>query len=131
MSRKSVFVTENKKNIEKMRKKYNNMQMSEVAAAKVYRLDVASNALKAATAVVGVVTVIDLFIPDPVLGIDEVGLTAITGLLGYVSSLVDNKAKSIANDEDASIQMDEVTKLTEQIGNAAKAVKGKGNSSSK
>ena len=128
MSRESVFIAEKKDRIQKIKKKYNNMQMSDETAAKIYRLDVTSNVLKAATAVVGVITVIDLFVPDPVLGIDEVGLTAITGLLGYVSTLVDNKAKSLANDEDASIQMEEVTKLTEQIGNAAKAVKGKGNS---
>lgn len=131
MSRESVFVTEKKDKIQKIKKKYNNMQMSDETAAKVYRLDVTNNVLKAATAVVGVVTVIDLFVPDPVFGIDEIGLTAITGLLGYASSLVDSKAKSLANDEDASIQMDEVTKLTEQIGNAAKAVKGKASTNSK
>ena len=129
MSRKSVFVTEKKDKIQKIKKKYKNLEMSDETAAKVYRLDVASNVLKAATAVVGVITVIDLFVPDPVFGIDEAGLTALTTLLGGACAFVDKKAENIANDEDASIQMDEVTKLTEQIGNAAKAVKG--NSSSK
>lgn len=128
MSRESVFVTEKKDKIQKIKKKYNNMAMSDNTASKVYRLDVANNVLKAASAAVGVVTVIDLFVPDPVMGIDELGLGAITGLLGYASTLVDTKARNLANGEDASIQMDEVTKLTEQIGNVAKNVKGKGNS---
>ena len=125
MSREAVYVKEKKNKIDKIKKKYNNMYMSDETAAKIVRLDVANNVLKAATAAVGIVTVIDLFVADPVFGLDEVGLGAITGLLGYASSLVDNKIEKIANEEDASVQMDEVTKLSEQISNAAKAVKGR------
>lgn len=128
MSREAVFVPEKKKRLEKIKKKYKNLEMSDETAAKVYRLDVASNVLKAATAVVGVVTVIDLFVPDPVFGIDEAGLTALTTLLGGACAFIDKKAENIANDEDASIKMEEVTQLSAQIGNTAKAVKGKSNS---
>lgn len=128
MNREAVFIPEKKDKLQNIKKKYNNLAMSDETAAKIRRLDITSNVLKAATAAVGVVTVVDLFVPDPVMGVDEVGLSAITGLLGYASTLVDNKARNLASDQDASIKMDEVTKLTEQIGNAAKAVKGNGNS---
>lgn len=123
MNREAIYIKEKKSKIEKIKKKYNNMSMSDHTASKISKLEVANNVLKAATAAVGVVTVIDLFVADPCFGIDEVGLGAITGLLGFASTLVDNKIEKIANDEDASIQMDEVAKLSEQIGNAAKAIK--------
>lgn len=124
--REAVYVKEKKAKLDKIKKKYKNMQMSDDTANKISKLEVVNTVLKAATAVAGVVTVVDYFVPDGVFGLDEVALTAITGLLGYASTLVDNKIDKVANDEDASIQLSEVTKLSEQIGNAARAIKPKG-----
>lgn len=123
MSREAVFVSEKKKRIENVKRKYNNMSMSDDTAAKIVRLDTVNSILKAATGAVGLVTVIDFFVPDPVLGLDEAALTAITGLLGYSSSVVNNKIEKIANSNDASLQMDEITKLTGQLGDVASKVK--------
>lgn len=123
MSRETVFVTTSKKKIDNIKKKYNNMQMSDDTAAKIVRLDTANSILKAATAAVGIVTVVDFFVPDPVLGLDEAALSALTGVLGYASSVVSNKIEKIANSEDASLQMDEITTLTEQLTNAVGKVK--------
>ena len=86
-------------------------------------LEVTNNILKAATAAAGVITVIDFFVPDPVLGLDEAALTAITGLLGYASKIVDNKIDAIVESGNASLKMNEITKLTEQVSNAAKSIK--------
>ena len=61
--------------------------------------------------------------PDPVLGLDEAALTAITGLLGYASKMVDNKIDAIVESGNASLEMNEITKLTEQVSNAAKSIK--------
>lgn len=124
MSREAVFVGTNKKKIEKVKKRFNNMQMSDDVALKIVRLDTVNGILKAATGAVGLITVIDFFVPDPVLGLDEAALTAITGLLGYSSSVVSNKIEAIANSDDASLQMDEITKLTGQLGDVAEKVKG-------
>lgn len=124
MSREAVFVGTNKKKIEKVKKRFNNMQMSDDVALKIVRLDTVNGILKAATGAVGLITVIDFFVPDPVLGLDEAALTAITGLLGYSSSVVSNKIEAIANSDDASLQMDEITKLTGQLGDVAGKVKG-------
>ena len=123
MSRVNVVVPEKKETIENIKKKYKNMSMSDKDALKIRRLEVTNNILKTATAAAGVITVIDFFVPDPVLGLDEAALTALTGLFGYASSVVNNKIEQVANSGDMSIEMDEVTKLSEQISKAAQSVK--------
>lgn len=123
MSRETIFIPEKKKKIENIKSKYNNMSMSDSAASKIVSLEVTNNILKAATAAAGVITVIDFFVPDPVLGLDEAALTAITGLLGYASKMVDNKIDAIVESGNASLEMNEITKLTEQVSNAAKSIK--------
>ena len=123
MSRETVVIPEKKRKIEKIKKKFNNPEMSDSTATKIASLEVTNNLLKAATITAGVVTVIDLFVPDPVFGLDEAALASITGLLKYSSTVVENKIEDLAKSDDASIKMDEVTKLTEQLSNTAKAVK--------
>lgn len=123
MSREAVFITEKKKKIDNIKSKYNNMSMSDSAASKIVSLEVTNNILKAATAAAGVITVIDFFVPDPVLGLDEAALTAITGLLGYASKMVDNKIDAIVESGNVSLEMNEITKLTEQVSNVAKSIK--------
>lgn len=123
MSRETVVIPEKKRKIEKIKKKFNNPEMSDSTATKISSLEVTNNLLKAATITAGVVTVIDLFVPDPVFGLDEAALASITGLLKYSSTVVENKIEDLAKSDDASIKMDEVTKLTEQLSNTAKAVK--------
>lgn len=129
MSREAVFIKTDKKKIEKVKRKYKNMSMSDENASKIVRLDTLNSILKAATGAVGLITVIDYIIPDPVLGLDEAALTAITGLLGYSSSLVNNKIDSIANSDDADLKMEEITKLTDQLTNVASKIKHKDNTS--
>ena len=118
MNRETVFVTEDKKKIEKIKKKYKNMEMSNNAALKISRLEVTNKLLKMAATSVGIITVIDFFVPDPVLGLDEIALTSLTGLFSYASKVVDNKINALAKEEDSSIQMEEVTKLGTQLKNA-------------
>lgn len=123
MSKEAVMIPEKKKRIEKVKAKYKNMSMSDDAAMKIVRLNTLNNVLKAATGVVGLVTVIDYFVPDPLLGLDEAALTAITGLLGYSSSLVNNKIDSIAASDDAELKMEEINNLTNKLTDVAGKVK--------
>lgn len=123
MSKEAVMISENKKKIEMVKNKYKNMSMSDETAMKIVRLNTLNSVLKAATGVVGLVTVIDYFIPDPVLGLDEVALTAITGLLGYSSSLVDNKIDKIAASDDAELKMEEINNLANKLNDVAGKVK--------
>ena len=123
MSKEAVMIPEKKKKIEKVKAKYKNMSMSDDTAMKIVRLNTLNSVLKAATGVVGLVTVIDYFIPDPVLGLDEAALTALTGLLGYTSSVVNNKIDDIATSDNTELKMEEITKLTGQLTDVASKVK--------
>lgn len=123
MARETVVIPEQKRKIENIKKKFNNQEMTDTTATKIASLEVTNKLLKAATITAGVITVIDLFVPDPVLGLDEAALASITGLLKYSSTIVENKIESLANSDDASIKIDEVTKLTEQLTKTATDVK--------
>ena len=123
MARETVFIKEDKKKIEKVKRKYKNMTMSDETAKKIVRLDTLNNILKTATGAVGLITVIDFFVPDPVLGLDEAALTALTGLLGYTSSVVNNKIDDIATSDNTKLKMEEITKLTGQLTDVASKVK--------
>lgn len=124
MSREVVFVKAKKDKIKYIKKRYNNMEMSDETAAKLVRLDTVNRLLKAATGAVGLVTVVDLFIPDPVFGLDEAALLSLTGLLKYSSSVVSNKMEEIANSGNASLEMEEIGKLTGQLTDVVGKVKG-------
>ncbi len=123
MERESVIVPEKKTKIEKIKRKYKNLAMEDDVALKIQRLEVTNNILKAATGVVGVVAALDWIILDPVPGVDEAVFTGATALLGLASSIVGNKIDDLANTGNADLQMDEVTKLTQQLGDVA--LKGK------
>lgn len=123
MSKEAVIISEKKKKIEKVKAKYKNMSMSDETAMKIVRLNTINSVLKTATGAVGLITVIDFFIPDPVLGLDEAALTAITTLLGYSSSLVDNKIDKIAASDDAELKMEEINNLANKLSDVAGKVK--------
>lgn len=123
MSRETVFVSEKKSKIEKVKRKYKDMSMSDETANKIVKLNTLNKILKTATGAVGLITVIDFFVPDPVLGLDEAALTALTGLLGYTSSVVNNKIDDIATSDNTELKMEEITKLTGQLTDVASKVK--------
>ena len=123
MSKEAVMISENKKKIEMVKNKYKNMSMSDETAMKIVRLNTINSVLKTATGAVGLITVIDFFIPDPVFGLDEAALTAITTLLGYSSSLVDNKIDKIAASDDAELKMEEINNLANKLSDVAGKVK--------
>ena len=123
MSRETVVIPEKKRKIEKIKKKFSNPEMSDSTATKIASLEVTNSLLKAATITAGIITTIDVFTPDPVFGLYEAALASITGLLKYYSTIVEKKIEDLANSDDTSIKMDEVTKLTEQLSNAASNVK--------
>lgn len=112
-----------KSKIEKVKRQYKNMSMSDETANKIVKLNTLNNILKTATGAVGLITVIDFFVPDHVLGLDEAALTALTGLLGYTSSVVNNKIDDIATSDNTELKMEEITKLTGQLTDVASKVK--------
>ncbi|MBQ8659947.1 MAG: hypothetical protein IJ475_03835 [Bacilli bacterium] len=125
MNKEAVVVPEKKETIERIKRKYNNLQMSDKTAQNIRRLEITNNVLKVVTAGVGIVAAIDLIIPDPVLGVDEAILTAATGLLGYGTSVVSNKIQDLAATESTDVSMTEINELTNKLASMAGAVAAK------
>jgi hypothetical protein len=115
--RHMLVVPEKQETIQKMDQQYQTMK-NDPNAAKVKSLEAAGKALKIATAAVGVITVIDWIVPDPVLGIDEIGLTALTTLLGTASTIVNNKKAQLEATGEVNMSMEEVQTLAKQVGDA-------------
>ena len=116
-NRHMLVVPEKQETIQKMDQQYQAMK-KDPNAAKVKSLEAAGKALKIATAAIGVITVIDWIVPDPVLGIDEIGLTALTTLLGTASTIVANKTAQLEATGEVNMSMEEVQKLAQQVGDA-------------
>ena len=125
--RESVIVPEKKEKIERIKRKYNNMEMTDDTAKKIKNLEVVNNILVAATGVVGILTVVNYFVPDPVPGIDEAVMTGATALLGSASTIVKNKINDLAATGTTEVKMEEVTNLSDQLSNVARKVAEKKN----
>ena len=124
-NRETVIIPEKKEKIEKIKMKYKNMSMSDNTAKKIMRLEITNKILKAATAAVGVLTFIDIIVPDPIPGIDEAILTGATALLGSAAAIVNNKIEDLANTDNADLKMEEVNLLSKQLNDVATAVANK------
>ena len=116
-NRHMLVVPEKQETIQKMDQQYQAMK-NDPNAAKVKSLEAAGKALKIATAAIGVITVIDWIVPDPVLGIDEIGLTALTTLLGTATTMVNNKKAQLEATGEVNMSMEEVQTLAKQVGDA-------------
>lgn len=125
-NREMLAITEDKKKIEKIKKRYKNLSMSDETASKIGKLEIANKVLSAAMAISGVVTVIDYIVPDPVIGLDEAALTAITGALTFAKNRVDNHIDELAKSGDTRLQADEVNKLSSKIIDVVNSIKTKG-----
>lgn len=89
--------------------------INRIKGSKVERLEVVSKVLGAATMVAGVITAIDLIVPDPVFGLDEAALTAITALIGTGKGIVDKQIASLKENDDYSYDQDQVNELAKNI----------------
>ena len=87
------------------------------------RLEIIEKILTIATIVVGIITVIDIFIPDPIFLLDEAALASITGLCQLIAGLVRSKMDEIENGGKAKLDYKEVEEVTNRVKEAAKTVK--------
>ena len=125
--RETVIVPEKKEKIERIKRKYNNMAMTDDTAKKIKNLEVVNNVLLVATGIVGVATVVNYFVPDPVPGIDEAIMTGATALLGSASTIVKNKINDLAATGTTEMKMEEVTNLSNGLSDIARQVAEKKN----
>lgn len=89
--------------------------INRIKSSKVERLEVVSKVLGTATMVAGVITAIDLIVPDPVFGIDEAALTALTALIGTGKGIVDKQIASLKESDNYSYDQDQVNDLAKKI----------------
>lgn len=115
VKRSTVVIPEKKSKIEKIKKKYKNPNMEDSTAVKIASLEVANSILKTAGTLVGVIFVIDLIIPDPVIGLDEAALAGLTGIATTASKIVENKINDLATNGTAEMKQEEIMKLAGQI----------------
>lgn len=90
---------------------------------KIKRLEILEALLIIGTVLIGIITVIDIFLPDPIFLLDEAALTAITGLLTYISTLVSKKIEKLKNGDNEKINMKEIGEITNKVTETAKTVK--------
>lgn len=117
MARNTLVVPEKKEKIEKIKKKYDNLSMSDKTAKQIKTLEITNSILLTATVVSGIVTIIDIFTPDAIFLVDELALGAITGLLKASSSIVENKIADLASNGTTRATSEEVNKIADEIQN--------------
>ena len=90
---------------------------------KIKSLEIIDTLLTIGTVIIGIITVIDIFLPDPLFMLDEAALTAITGLLAYISSLIRKKVDKLKNGTKEKIDIKEIEKLNDKITETVSSVK--------
>ena len=90
---------------------------------KIKSLEIIDTLLIIGTIIIGIITVIDIFLPDPLFMLDEAALTAITGLLAYISSLIRKKVDKLKNGTKEKTDIKEIEKLNDKISETASSVK--------
>lgn len=129
MARKTVIIPEKKEVINNIREKYNNLEMAEGTALKIASLEATNEILAKAVKVAGVAFVIDLIVPDPVIGIDEALLGAITAATKTANVIITNKIGELAATGTTEMKVEEITRLATSIKNVTdlgKSTKKKG-----
>ena len=103
--------------------------MAEGTALKIASLEATNEILAKAVKVAGVAFVIDLIVPDPVIGIDEALLGAITAATKTANVIITNKIGELAATGTTEMKVEEITRLATSIKNVAdlgKSTKKKG-----
>ena len=90
---------------------------------KIIKLEALKTVCTVITILVGIVTVVDIFVPDPILLLDEAAVASITGLFTMLTSSIDNKIKDLRNGNKLRVSKEEITELTSAVGSTANEVK--------
>lgn len=118
-----IVIEEDKKKIEKIKKKYKNLAMDDATASKINKLEITNKLLNSAMVLAGFATVIDFVIPDPILGLDEATLVAITTALKIVRIKIKKHINDLAISGETEIKQEDVVDLSKKLINIAENVK--------
>ena len=118
-----IVIEEDKKKIEKIKKKYKNLAMDDATASKINKLEITNKLLNSAMVLAGFATVIDFVIPDPILGLDEATLVAITTALKIVRIQIKKHINDLAISGETEIKQEDVVDLSKKLINIAENIK--------
>ena len=127
MARKTVIIPENKEVINKIKTKYQNMEMSDSTALKIASLEATNKILKKASNIAGIAFIIDLIVPDPIIGVDEILLGTITAATKTANSIIKNKIDELVLNGESELQTEEINKLASSIKSIVEANKNRKN----
>ncbi|MBR2997627.1 MAG: hypothetical protein IKF37_00940 [Bacilli bacterium] len=88
----------------------------------IKRYEIIEKVLILGAIIIGVITVIDIFLPDPIFLLDEASLAAITGLLTYLSSIVRKRIEELKNGEKKKINAKDIEEITTKVTETAASV---------
>jgi len=106
-----------------IKEKYNKPNMSDEIAKKIKSLEVINKILILGTIVIGIITILDIFTPDPIFLLDEAALAAITGFLKVASSIVKKKIALLVETNKAKITAKDIEEISKEATNTAKSIK--------
>lgn len=106
-----------------IKNKYNKPDMSDEVASKIKKLELLNKLFIIGTVIVGIITIIDIFVPDPIFLLDEASLAAITGLLKTLSSITKKKIAILIETNSLKISSKDIEEISKDATNVAKNVK--------
>ena len=110
-------------NLDEIRKKYNSPDMSDEVANKIIKLDKTATELVNLTKIIGIICIVDLILPDPILGLDEITLVVITSIIGSVATIMNNKIQDLVFEGRAKLELKDVEKIAKDALKAKKSKK--------
>ena len=111
--------------LEEIKKKYNSPDMSDEVASKISKLDNTASELVTLTKIIGIICIVDLILPDPILGLDEITLVVITSILGSVATIMNNKIQDLVVEGRAKLKLEDVEKIAKDALKAKRSKKKK------
>ena len=97
--------------------------MDESVSKKISNLKLLNDFLIIGMVVVGVITILDLFVPDPIFLLDEAALAAITALFKVLSGIVEKKIELLSNGGKLDINSEDASEVAGAFKDTVKAVK--------
>lgn len=89
---------------------------------KLKKYKVLETVLLVLTIVIGVITIIDIFLPDPIFMLDEAALASITGLLTFFIALVEKKEQELKDGEKSKMKTKDIEEITTKVTETANAI---------
>jgi len=119
MARKMLVVPEKKEVIERMGKRYEYLHNNEKTYGRTHSIEILNKILNTAAKDTGFSSSVNIVVPDPSVGISELAMSSLPGLLKCSSVVVENGYEEMANSRDVHERMAEVDIIAQQMKNAS------------